>query len=211
MSPVPSKATAYLHVQGFSQETRLQPAKEFGEEIAVNIIQLAGLKLKIHRSFNVLIIIVPEVQALSRQYPKKPIVGVGAIILDGDKILLEKRKNSPGKGKWAVPGGLVELGESAEDAVIREVKEETGLDVYEPRLVDVVTYVSRGEKGAVLYHYIIIDYLVTVRRGKPKAASDAEDLKWVPFNEVEEYNLTESFRWFFLRNRQKLENPSFYL
>jgi len=103
------------------------------------------------------------------------------------------------------------LGENVEDAVIREVKEETGLEVYEPRLVDVVTYVSWGEKGAVMYHYIIIDYLVTVRSGNPKAASDAEDLKWVPFNEVEEYNLTESFRRFFQQNRQKLENPSFYL
>lgn len=148
---------------------------------------------------------------MSRQYPKKPVVGVGAIILDGDRILLEKRKNSPGKGKWSVPGGLVELGENVEDAVIREVKEETGLEVYEPRLVDVVNYVSWGEKGAVMYHYIIIDYLVTVRSGNPKAASDAEDLKWVPFNEVEEYNLTESFRRFFQQNRQKLENPSFYL
>jgi 8-oxo-dGTP diphosphatase len=148
---------------------------------------------------------------LSRQYPKKPVVGVGAVILDGDKILLEKRKNEPSKGKWSVPGGLVELGESVEDAVVREVKEETGLEVYEPRLVDVVNYVSLGEKGAVMYHYVIVDYLVTVKSGNPKAASDAAALKWVPFNEVEEYDLTESFRQFFRRNREKLENPSFYL
>jgi 8-oxo-dGTP diphosphatase len=147
---------------------------------------------------------------LSGQYPKKPVVGVGAIILDGDQILLEKRKNSPGKGKWAVPGGLVELGENVEQAVIREVKEETGLEVDEPRLVDVVNYVSLGEKGAVMYHYVIIDYLVTVKSGKLKAASDADALKWVPFNEVDEYDLTESFRQFFQRNRQKLENASLY-
>jgi 8-oxo-dGTP diphosphatase len=148
---------------------------------------------------------------LSRQYPKKPVVGVGAVILDGDKILLEQRKNEPSKGKWSVPGGLVELGESLEDAVVREVKEETGLDVYEPRLVDVVNYVSYGERGAVIYHYVIVDYLVTVMRGKPKAASDAAALKWVPFNELEQYDLTESFRLFFERNRPQLENPSFYL
>jgi 8-oxo-dGTP diphosphatase len=148
---------------------------------------------------------------LTRQYPKKPVVGVGAVILDGDKILLEKRKNEPSKGKWSVPGGLVELGEDVEQAVIREVKEETGLEVYEPRLVDVVNYVSLGEKGGVLYHYVILDYLVTVKSGNPTAASDADALKWVPFNEVEEYDLTESFRLFFRRNRQKLGNPSFYL
>jgi 8-oxo-dGTP diphosphatase len=147
---------------------------------------------------------------LSRQYPKKPVVGVGAIILDGNQILLEKRKNAPSKGKWTVPGGLVELGESMEQAVIREVKEETGLEVYEPRLVDVVNYISLGEKGAVQYHFVIIDYLVTVKCGKPKAASDADALKWVPFSEVEEYDLTESFRLFFRRNRQRLENPSLY-
>ena len=148
---------------------------------------------------------------MSRQYPKNPVVGVGAIILDGDKILLEQRKNEPSKGKWSVPGGLVELGESMEAAVVREVKEETGLDVYEPQLVDVVNYVSYGERGAVIYHYVIVDYLVTVMGGKPKAASDAAALKWVPFNELEQYDLTESFRLFFGRNRSKLENPSFYL
>jgi len=147
---------------------------------------------------------------LSTQYPKKPVVGVGAIILDGDKILLEKRKNDPSKGKWTVPGGLVELGETVEQAVVREVNEETRLEVYDPRLVDVVNYISLDEKSAVEYHFVIIDYLVTVRGGKPKAASDAADLKWVPFNEVEEYDLTESFRLFFQRNRQKLENTSLY-
>lgn len=151
-----------------------------------------------------------EVHALSRQYPKKPVVGVGAVILDGEKILLEKRKNAPSKGKWSVPGGLVELGENTDQAVIREVKEETGLEVYEPRLIDVVNYVSLGEKGAVKYHFVIVDYLVTVKCGNPKAASDADALKWVPFNEVEEYDLAESFRLFFLRNREKLDNPSLY-
>jgi 8-oxo-dGTP diphosphatase len=148
---------------------------------------------------------------LSMQYPKKPVVGVGAVILEGDKILLEQRKNEPSKGKWSIPGGLVELGERMEDAVAREVKEETGLEVNEPRLIDVVNYVSYGERGAVIYHYVIVDYLVTVMRGKPKAASDAAALKWVPFNELEQYDLTESFRLFFERNRPKLENPSFYL
>jgi len=147
---------------------------------------------------------------LSEQYPKKPVVGVGAIILDGDKILLEKRRNPPSKGKWTIPGGLVDLGETIEQAVIREVKEETKLEVYEPRLVDVVNYISLGEKDAVKYHFVIVDYLVTVKSGKPKAASDAAALKWVPFNEVEEYDLTESFRRFFRQNRQRLENPSVY-
>ena len=148
---------------------------------------------------------------MSKLYPKRPVVGIGAIIINGDKILLEKRKNSPGKGKWSVPGGLVELGENIEQAVIREVKEETCLDVYEPRLVDIVDHISLDEKGTVKYHFVIVDYLVKVKSGKPKAASDAEALKWVSFNEVEVYDLTESFRRFFQGNRQRLENPSLYL
>ncbi len=148
---------------------------------------------------------------MKKQYPEQPVVGIGAIILDGDKILLEKRKNAPGKGKWSIPGGLVDLGEHIEEAVIREVKEETCLEVYAPRLVDIVDQISLDEKGAVKYHFVIVDYLVTVKSGKPKAASDAAALKWVPFNEVEEYDLTESFRRFFRQNRQRLENPSVYL
>jgi 8-oxo-dGTP diphosphatase len=147
---------------------------------------------------------------MRKEYPERPVVGVGAIILDGGKILLEKRKSTPGEGKWAVPGGLIELGETVEQAVIREVKEETGLDVASPRLVDVVDYISLDEKGAVKYHFIILDYLVTVKGGELKAASDAAELRWVPISEVERYDLTESFRRFFKQNRQKLENPNLH-
>jgi mutator protein MutT len=142
---------------------------------------------------------------LKRLYPDQPIVGVGAIAINEGKILLEKRKNEPGKGKWSVPGGIVDLGEDLEQAVVREVKEETGLEVDAPQLIDVVSDVSLDENGKVKYHFVIIDYLVTVKRGEPKAASDADALKWVPFNEVEAYDLTRSFRAFFKRNRQKLE------
>ena len=147
---------------------------------------------------------------MKRLYPDQPIVGVGAIIISEGKILLEKRKNEPGKGKWSIPGGLVELGESIGQAVVREVKEETDLDVAEPRLIDVVDDVELDDKGKVKYHFIIVDYLVKVENGVLKAASDADDLKWVSFSEVEAYDLTGSFRFFFQRNRQKLENLNSY-
>jgi len=140
-------------------------------------------------------------------YPDHPVVGVGAIIISKGKILLEKRKNEPSRGKWSIPGGLVELGESVEQAVIREVKEETGLDVEAPRLIDVVDNISLDAKGKVKYHYVIVDFLVNIRCGLAKAASDADELKWVPLSEVEEYDLTKSFRDFFQRNRRKLANP----
>jgi 8-oxo-dGTP diphosphatase len=142
---------------------------------------------------------------LKRLYPSHPVVGVGAVVISEGKMLLEKRKNEPGKGKWSIPGGLVDLGESPEQAVIREVMEETRLEVDAPRLIDVVSDVSLDENGKVKYHFVIIDYLVKVKQGEPKAASDADALKWVPFSEVEAYDLTRSFRVFFQRNRQSLE------
>jgi mutator protein MutT len=142
---------------------------------------------------------------LKRLYPSQPVVGVGAVVISEGKILLEKRKNEPGKGKWSIPGGLVDLGESPEQAVIREVMEETCLEVDAPRLIDVVSDVSLDENGKVKYHFVIIDYIVNVKQGEPKAASDADALKWVPFSEVEAYDLTRSFRAFFKRNRQRLE------
>ncbi|MEM2099357.1 MAG: NUDIX hydrolase [Candidatus Bathyarchaeia archaeon] len=142
---------------------------------------------------------------MKRLYPSQPVVGVGAVILSEGKILLEKRKNDPGRGKWSIPGGLVELGESLEQAVVREVAEESCLDVYDPLLIDVVSDVSLDNNGRVKYHFVIINYAVKTWHGEPKAASDAADLKWVQLNEVEDFDLTRSFRVFFKRNRQKLE------
>ena len=147
---------------------------------------------------------------VKRLYPDQPVVGIGAVIVGDGKIALIKRGNEPSKGKWTIPGGLVDLGESLEAAVIRETKEETCLDVDNPSLVGVVDNVDLDEAGKVKYHYVIIDYLVHVKGGNIQAASDAAELRWVPFGEVENYNLTASFRVFFRQNREKLETASSY-
>ena len=141
---------------------------------------------------------------VKRLYPKQPIVGVGAVLICDGKILLEKRKYEPGKGKWSIPGGLVELGENVEQSVIREVKEETGLEVEKPEHIDVVDNVVRDENGEVKYHFVIIDYFVKLKGGTLEARSDAEELRWVSLDEVEKYDLTKTFRAFFERNREKL-------
>ncbi|MEM2995126.1 MAG: NUDIX hydrolase [Candidatus Bathyarchaeia archaeon] len=140
-----------------------------------------------------------------RLYPKQPVVGVGAVIIRKGEILLEKRKSEPGRGKWSIPGGLVELGENVVQTVIREVKEETGLDVEKPELIDVVDNIIRDENGEIKYHFVIIDYFVRVKGGEAKAQSDAEELRWVPLGEVEKYDLTKTFKVFLQRNKQKLE------
>ena len=147
---------------------------------------------------------------MKRLYPDQPVVGVGAVIVDNGKIALIKRGNEPSRGKWTIPGGLVELAESPEQAVVREAKEETGLDVENPVLVDVVSNVDSDENGKVKYHYVIIEYFVHVKAGTAQALSDAAELRWVPFKEVEDYDLTRSFRLFFTNNREKLEKANSY-
>jgi ADP-ribose pyrophosphatase YjhB (NUDIX family) len=141
-----------------------------------------------------------------RLYPSQPLVGIGAVIICDGRILLEKRKYDPGRGRWSIPGGLVDLGEKVEQAVIREVKEETGLDVDKPEHLDVVDNVVLDEKGRVKYHFIIIDFFVKLKGGLLKAASDAAELEWVLLDEVESYDLTKTFRDFFEKNKQKLES-----
>jgi 8-oxo-dGTP diphosphatase len=142
---------------------------------------------------------------VKRLYPKQPVVGVGAVIIRDGKILLEKRKNEPGRGKWSIPGGLVELGESARETAIREVREETRLEVEEPMLMDVVDNVTRDENGDIEYHFVILDYFVKFKGGVLRASSDAAELEWVQLSDVEEYDLTKSFRGFFERNLERLK------
>ena len=136
-------------------------------------------------------------------------MGVGAIVVHDGKILLEQRKNEPGRGKWSVPGGIVELGETLEHTVIRETEEETGLVVDDPVLVDAVSQISLDDAGKVKYHFVIIDYFVRLKSGTSKAASDAAALEWVSLADVESKGLTPSFRRFFVDNREKLKgmNP----
>jgi 8-oxo-dGTP diphosphatase len=147
---------------------------------------------------------------MKRLYPDQPIVGIGAVIVKEGEIALIKRGNEPSKGKWTIPGGLVELGENLEAAVIRETKEEVCLDVDNVQLIDVVDNIDLDDHGKVKYHYVIIDYLVHVKSGNIQAASDAQELRWVPFVEVESYNLTASFRIFFRNNKERLKKTSSY-
>lgn len=133
---------------------------------------------------------------------------MGAVILHDGRILLEKRGNVPGRGKWSIPGGLVELGETPEESVVREVREETELVVSNPEVIGVVNNVEVDVDGRIKYHFVIIDYLVEFVSGIPMAASDALELRWVEIDEVERYDLTKSFREFMLRNKEKLKHKS---
>ena len=127
-----------------------------------------------------------------RLYPEAPIVGVGAVIVKDNKVLLIKRAGEPGRGLWSIPGGLVELGEKIKDAVRREVKEETGLDVKVDELANVTEIITKDEKGRIKFHYVIIDFFATPLGGELKPSSDALEAKWVEFKDLKKYSLTKT-------------------
>ena len=115
---------------------------------------------------------------MQREYPLAPLVGVGAVVVEQGRVLLVRRGREPLKGEWSLPGGMLELGEGLTAGVVREVREETGLDVEPVELVELLDRIYReGER--VRYHYVIADYLCRVTGGTLKAASDAEAVRWV--------------------------------
>ena len=115
---------------------------------------------------------------VEREFPISPLVGVGGVVVHENRVLLVQRGREPLKGQWSIPGGLIDVGESLREAVIREVKEETGLDVEPVELIELLDRIYReGER--VRYHYVIADYLCRVTGGLLGAASDADDVRWV--------------------------------
>jgi 8-oxo-dGTP diphosphatase len=145
---------------------------------------------------------------LRREYPEQPIVVVGALIVHERKLLLVKRSVDPAKGKWSIPGGAVELGEKMRDAVIREVKEECSLDVEIAldKPLDAIDNVTMSKDGRFKYHCVLLQFLVRLKGGALRPASDVLDAKWIPFNEVKTYDLTKSFRSFFEKHQDKLKS-----
>jgi len=141
---------------------------------------------------------------VNREYPTRPLVGTGALVLQDGRLLLIRRGAPPGQGKWSIPGGLVELGENVRDAMVREVKEEVGLDVEAVKLVDAFDSVTLDEQGKIQYHFVVVDFLARIVGGSVQTASDILEAKWVNMEEVEKYNLTNSFRAFFEKHKNEL-------
>lgn len=125
-----------------------------------------------------------------RSYPKRPIVGVGALILDGDSILLIQRGKEPLKGYWSIPGGAVETGERLEAALVREVGEETGLQVEVGCLIEIFERIIRDDEGRTKHHYVLVDSLCRVTGGELRSGDDASDVRWVHRAELGNYQLT---------------------
>ena len=117
------------------------------------------------------------------------------MILDRGRVLLIQRGQEPFKGEWSLPGGVVEIGEPLEAALVREVREETSLDVVVGPVVEVLDSIRRDADGRAEYHYVIIDYACRLRSGAPASAasgSDADAVRWVPIDQLERYRVTSA-------------------
>jgi 8-oxo-dGTP diphosphatase len=128
---------------------------------------------------------------MNRRYPERPLVGVGGIVIRGERVLLVKRGREPAYGKWSLPGGLVELGESLREAVRREVGEEVGLEVEVRDLLVALDRVILDQHGKIEYHYILMDFLCNSPEGDPSPSSDVTDCAFVPLNALSSYVLTK--------------------
>ena len=124
-----------------------------------------------------------------REYPQRPIVGLGAAIIGPQGIVLIKRGNPPRKGSWSLPGGAQNLGETVNEGIIREVKEETCLDIEVIEIIDVVDSIKHDPDGRIKYHYTLVDACVVVTGGTLKAGSDAIDAQWFSMTEIIDLNL----------------------
>jgi ADP-ribose pyrophosphatase YjhB (NUDIX family) len=127
----------------------------------------------------------------NRRYPKRPIVGVAALIFRRGRILMAQRGKPPMKGAWSLPGGAVETGESLDAAVRREVIEETGLEVKPVKVFEVFERIMRDARGGAEYHYVLIDYICRATGGDLRAGDDVCRVEWVRERDLAQLEITE--------------------
>ena len=133
-------------------------------------------------------------RADTRQYPERPIVGVGAVIIDAGQVLLVKRRYEPLAGHWSIPGGTLELGETLEAGIVREMREETGLEIQVGPVIEVFDRIILDPERRVRYHFVLVDYLCWPIGGVLQAGSDVDEAVLVNPQDLDVYDLTEKAR-----------------
>lgn len=132
---------------------------------------------------------------MSREYPDRPMVGVGAVVWRGPELLLIQRGKPPRAGSWSLPGGMQELGETVRETAAREVREETGVEISVTHLIDVVDTITRDDDGRVRMQYTLVDFAAEWREGEAVAGSDAAGVRWIHPNDLGPLKLwTETLR-----------------
>jgi 8-oxo-dGTP diphosphatase len=129
--------------------------------------------------------------AAQDEFPDRPLPAVGAIVFRQGRILLVKRGAEPNAGRWSLPGGVVEVGETVESAVVRETMEETQVQVRPQGVFEVGDFI-RADGGRVRWHYVLIDLFCDYVDGEPVPGTDAANARWIPLAEVAEYDITET-------------------
>jgi 8-oxo-dGTP diphosphatase len=128
----------------------------------------------------------------AREYPERPMVGVGGVVILQGRALLIRRGGPPLQGQWSIPGGMLEVGETLIEGVRRELIEETGVEVKVGKLIEVFERINLDTAGKTRYHFVILDYLCEAIRGEARAGSDVTDVAWVAAGELGKYSLTET-------------------
>jgi len=128
---------------------------------------------------------------MKRDYPDRPIVGVGTVIIENGRALVVRRGTEPLKGEWSIPGGVVELGETLRQAAAREAKEETGLEVEPDEVLEVVDRIMRDSEYKVQYHYVLVDFLCRRVSGEARPGADASELRWITARELESFPIAD--------------------
>lgn len=128
---------------------------------------------------------------MNRDYPERPIVGVGAVIVRDGRVVLVRRGNEPRQGEWSIPGGVLEIGETLRQCATREAREETGLEVEAGAVLDVFDSINPDPAGRTRYHFVIVDFLCRVISGELRPGGDVLDARWVTVGDLESFQLSE--------------------
>lgn len=149
---------------------------------------------------------------MGKEYPDRPVVGVGGVVIEDGRALLIKRGSEPLLGQWSIPGGTLEIGETLQEGVARELLEETGLEVEVLDMIEVFDRIfpepeAGGNTARPRYHYVIVDYLCERRGGEAKAGSDVTDVAYAREDELGKFHLTSTaervLRRAFLMHRER--------
>jgi ADP-ribose pyrophosphatase YjhB (NUDIX family) len=129
---------------------------------------------------------------MKRDYPERPLIGVGAVIVDAGRVVVVRRGHEPLKGEWSIPGGVLEIGETLRAGASREALEETGLMVEAGEVLEVLDRIVRDGEGRIQFHYVLIDFLCRPTGGALHAGGDAEEARWIGAGELDSFSIADS-------------------